>query len=298
MFDICEVLQKARENGATDVFLKAGIVPRFRKNGKISEVSYRIITADDILECLLKITTAEQRNRLEEQGECCFSYEEAPGIRYRVTIFKSRNIVSMVFHGVPAVLDIVRQLNGQQERIKELAGKEKGLILFAGNAGSGRTCSMAAVVHEINKSNPVHIMTLESPIEVVQTSDLALISQRELGRDYMDGVSAAEGALKEAVDVLVYDGKLDRGQVLSLCQIAASGVLVLAGTYGETLSEVIGNIVTLFAPEEKEQVRRTLAEVLQAVVVSELTEGANGQEQNWEVISVDVRTKNQIRNCI
>lgn len=298
MIDICEVLQEARDNGASDLYLKAGIGPRVRINGKISELSYRIVTADDMLECLLKITTAEQRSCLEECGECCFSYDENADSRYRVNVFKSRNVVSMVFHMVWSVRSVSRQFSGQQEQIRELAAKEKGLVLFAGNAGSGRTGSMAAVVHGMNQNNPVHIMTLESPIEVLQTSDLAIVSQRELGTDYADAVTAVESALKETVDVLVYDGKLDEKLVSELCRASGLGMLVLASTYGETLSEIVANITALFKADEKNEVRRRLAEVLQAVVICQRTEEAEGQQQKWEMISVDDRIKNQIQNGI
>lgn len=298
MIDICEVLLAAKKDGSSDIYLKAGLVPRARKQGVISAIPYPALTMDDMLECLLKITNAEQRNVVEEKGEICFSFECNAKDRYRVTVFKSCGVVSMVFHVVPSLEDILQGAKKQQEMIRELSGKKRGLVLFAGDAGDGRSSSIAAVVNEINQNNPVHIMTLESPVETVHNSAMALINQREAGEDFSDPVSAVEGALKEQVDVLVYDGILDRELFTKLCQLSRTGRLVLASTYGKTLSEVVGNVTAFYPPEEKDEVRKNLSEVLQAVVLCGLTVESGNSCQCWEVVSVDTQVKNQIRNCI
>lgn len=298
MIDICEVLLTAKKDGASDIYLKAGLVPRARKQGVIVEIPYPVLTMDDMLEYLLKITNAEQRNIVEEKGEICFSYGCTAEDRYRVTVFKSRGTVSMVFHVVSSLEDILQGVKNQQEVIRELSGKKRGLVLFAGDAGDGRSSSIAAVVNEINQKIPVHIMTLESPVETVHSSVMAIINQRENGEDFTDPVSAVEGALKEQVDVLVYDGILDGKLISTLCQVSGAGMLVLASTYGKSLSEVMGNVTAFYPPEEKDEVRKKLSEVLQAVVLCEWTEEAGKPCQKWDVISVDARVKNQIRNCI
>ena len=298
MIDICEMLLTAKKDGASDIYLKAGLVPRARKHGTVIEVPYPALTTDDMLECLLKITNAEQRNMVEEKGEICFSFECNTKDRYRVTVFKSCGVVSMVFHVVPALETVLQGMDQQQDYIRELSGMKKGLVLFAGNAGDGRSSSMAAVINEINQKSPLHIMTLENPVEIVHTSAMSIVNQRENGGDFTDPVNAATGALKEQVDVLVYDGILDDKLLTKLCQVSRTGMLVLASTYGKSLSEVIGNVTAFYPPEEKDEVRKNLSEILQAVVLCELTEDAGGLCQNWEMISVDARVKNQIRNCI
>lgn len=296
MFDVCDLLHKAAEQGISTLFLKAGSVPGAWQEQENIPLSCGAVTAEDILECLLKITTANQRSVLEESGQITFAYEAAGAGRYRVSVWKTRGEVAMVFHGAPKIQTVREGLKGQQEQIEKLARIPGGLVLFAGNAGSGRTSSMAAVVHEINQNRPVHIMTMENPVEIVQDSEVALVSQREAGTDYKDGAETLDAVRKEKVDVLLYDDTLDKQRILGLCKAALSGSLVLAGVYGNTLPEMIQGIMLSFAAEEKEEIVRLLTNVLQAVVFCERTKSAQGMQQEWNVIFADEDVKNRIRN--
>lgn len=298
MFNVCEVLQKAKDRGALEVHLKAGMPPKYRCLNQMDEFSDPGLTSDDITECLLKITTVQQRNILEEQGEYCFSYDVPSVGRYRVNVFKSRGLVSMVFHEILPVSELASMLSGCEEQIAHLAGKKEGLVLFSGNAGSGRTSVMAAVVHEINQTGAVHIMTMEHPVEVVQTVGKSIVNQRELDLDYTDSCKAIANVRKEKVDVLVYDGELDGDLVRELLKTSKAGILVMASAYGNDLPEVISNITEYFPTERKDEIRKNISELLQAVVICKITEDACGPKQEMELISVDSHIRNQIRNKI
>ncbi len=298
MFDVCEVLQKAKIKGASELYLKVGFPPRYKCFEQFGEFTNRRLTADDVMECLLKITNVQQRNILEEQGEYCFSYEEPTVGRYRVSVFKSRGVVSMVFHEILSVSDIASLMSGYQGQIEDLASRKEGIVFFAGNAGSGRTSAIAAVIHEMNLRRAVHIMTMEKPVEVLQLSGQSVINQREFGVDYTDCCKSICNARKENVDVLVYDGDLDENLMMELLKTSGAGVLVMASAYGNDISEVISNITELFPYERKDEIRKSISRRLQAVVICHITEDACGLKQDMKIIPVDSSIRNQIRNKI
>lgn len=296
MFDVCDLLRKAEKQGASTLYLKAGSVPQARKEKERMEIFQTAVTAEDILECLLKITTAKQRSILEESGQITFAWEAAGVGRYRVSVWKTRGEMSMVFGRIPPIQVVNEEMKNLQESMEKLVQIPEGLVLFAGNAGSGRTSSMAAVVHKINQSRPAHILTLENPVEIVQDSKMAMISQREAGTDYKDEAAALKAVLKEKVDVLLYEDGSDKRQMLDLCEIALSGSLVLTDVYGNTLPEVMQGIMLSFKAEEREKVAERLAQVLRAVVFCKRSKTAEGVKQEWNMLFAADDVKKQIRN--
>ncbi len=296
MFDVCDVLREARKQGASDVYLKAGENPGICIRGKFSLLEYRTVTADDVLECLLQVTDGEQRSRLEERGQCLISYEASPADRYRVAIFKSRGLVTMVFHVLLTISEVAALAEENADSIRELAAVPKGLVLFAGDAGSGRTCAMAAVAEEILQCRPVHLMTLENPVEILLGAGQALVSQREWGKDFEEYTKALEDALKERVNVLCCDGAGDENLITQWYQNCRAGLLVMASTYGNSLPEVLGNLTAGTGVGEKDEMRKLLSEMLQAVVICKWVECPKGRKQEWEVLLVDGAVRNSIRN--
>lgn len=301
MIDVCEVLREAAKLEASDVYFKAGICPRARRNGSIENMNFPVLLAGDMLDCLLKIMDERERDVIEEKGEYCFSYEAPMAGRYRVKVYKSRDIVSMVFHRILPIDKIV-QNPAAFAQLEAVADRKKGLVLFAGDAGSGKTTAMAAVLHEINENYPVHIMTLENPIEVLHESQRAIVSQRACGADFESTALAMDGALKEAVDVLMYDGKTDAQVISKLCQNAEAGMLVIAGVYGNNLAEILRSITVDFPMEEQGSIRKRLSGVLETIVICKKpmspAKPEDGQESvhSFEVLVVDDNMKNRICN--
>lgn len=292
MFDISEVLRASSTHKASDVYIKVGISPRMRKEGKLAEMDFPAILSGDILDLVLKLLDEEKRDVLEEKGEYCFSYHHPLAGRYRVSIYKSSDAISMVFHKVWSVSEIADGFSVPKV-VGALAAAEKGLIVFAGNRGSGKTTAMAYLVDEINANYPVHIVTMENPIEVIHSSKIALVDQREAGTDYAEVGSGLKYVEKQSADMLVYADVISNATFEQICRIAESGNRVLLEAAGNSLSEVIEGFTNLFPVNEQNQIRKRISRILQAVVI---TRQIRGEEfaQEYEVIRVDDGVRNRI----
>jgi len=221
----------------------------------------------------------------------CFSCDIPSAGRYRVSVFKSRNTVSMVFHKVWPIEDIVKDFK-VPESVMELTDIASGLVVFAGESGSGRTCGMAALVDAINEYYPVHVMTMENPIEVIHESKKSLIDQREAGSDYLDAVYGLQCAEKQAVDVLVFEDVMSAETMERICQMAETGKRVILSANGTSMQEIMDGFTNFFSASEQNAIRKRLSKILQAVVISR-REGTLAAH-SYEVIRVNAAMRNQI----
>ena len=289
-------LETMVREGASDLHLSAGQPPKWRIDGSIREVpgAPRLgpTTAFDLIAPLV-----EERHglRFKETNDVDFSYRIASGERFRVNLFRDNNGTGAVLRHIPSKIPTLATL-GMPDALARLCGQPKGLVLVTGPTGSGKSTTLAAMVDLINETRDDHILTLEDPVEFVHPSKRCLVNQREVGSHTASFGKALRAALREDPDVVLVGEMRDLETVSLAIETANTGHLVLATLHTSTAPLTIARIVTMFPPEEQEQTRATLSDVLLGVVCQNLCRRiGGGRIAALEVMVVNPAIANLIR---
>jgi twitching motility protein PilT len=232
---------------------------------------------------------------LLRSGSCDSSYSVGDQVRFRVNIFSQRGHYSIVLRKLNTKIPTLEEL-GMPDIFHQLAKEKTGLILVTGATGSGKTTTLAAVLNEVNDTRPVHVITLEDPVEFIHPQKLATFNQRELGMDFNSFASGLRAALRQAPKVILVGEMRDRETVEIGLTAAETGHLVLATLHTIDAGQTINRIVGMFDPEEQEQVRVRLADTLRWVVSERLAprEGG-GRTALLEIMGNNLRTKESVQ---
>ncbi len=276
-----ELIKTAKEAGASDLHITAGVPPKMRVNGNLVGMNYPKIMSSDTVEILLEIMTEIQRERFEERGEYDMAYS-FPGIaRCRVHAFKQQGGTSLAIRILEEYIGSADML-GIPLKVSQLYEQKKGLVLFTGEKGSGKTTTAAAVLSEINCRTDAHILTLEHPVEYRYPRGRGIVNQREIGVDSESYASALQAAMHEDVDVILL-GELEDAETLQMVVTAAeSGHLVLAVLSAAVSQDAVDYLVEWFPPHRQQQIKRGLLQVLQMVVYQEKKEAPEGSRHQFE----------------
>src|SRR5436309_6507714 len=178
--DIVALLRFAKEQGASDLHLSAGMPPLLRINGEMVRLKMDPLSREDTLIGVRSVMTDTQRKTFEQRLDLDFAIDIVDVARFRANAFQQHRGAGAVFRVVPNTVVSLDQL-GMPKVIKELARRDKGLVLVTGPTGSGKSTTLSAMVDYINENESVHILTIEDPIEFLHTSKRALVNQREVG---------------------------------------------------------------------------------------------------------------------
>jgi twitching motility protein PilT len=253
----------------SDLHLKAGSPPLIREGGHLRRLQ-RSNVASEELEDLAEIIVPDRRREVfEEEGEVDFAHS-VPGVgRFRANVFRQRGSVSMVFRrlrmGGPSFEEAALP-----PVVRDLADEPRGLILVTGPTGSGKTTTLAAMLEHINATKPVHVVTIEDPIEVLHQDKVASINQREVGQDSKSFMSALRAAMRQDPDVILIGEMRDAETVQAALQAAETGHLVLSTLHTVNATETVNRVVDFFPPFQQQQVRLTLAGALRGIVCQRL----------------------------
>jgi twitching motility protein PilT len=233
---------------------------------------------------------------LLRHGSCDASYALSDKARFRVNVFAQRGNYSIVCRQLNATIPTLDQLKFP-EIFKEIPKEKTGLVLVTGATGSGKSTTLAAILNEINGSKPVHIVTLEDPVEYVHTHNQATFNQRELGIDFDSYVNGLRAALRQAPKVILVGEMRDQDTVKIALSAAETGHLVLSTLHTINAGETINRILGMFEPDEQEQVRVRLADSLRWVVSQRLVPkvGGAGRFALLEIMGSNLRTQEAIR---
>src|SRR5208283_4803170 len=214
---------------------------------------------------------------------------------FRVNVFAQRGNHSIVCRQLNAAIPTLEKLKFP-EIFKEIPKEKTGLILVTGATGSGKSTTLAAILNEINRTKPVHIVTLEDPIEYVHTHERATFNQRELGVDFDSYVNGLRAALRQAPKVILVGEMRDRETVKIALSAAETGHLVLSTLHTIDAGQTINRILGLFEPEEQEQIRARLADTLRWVLSQRLVPKiGGGRFALLEIMGSNLRTQETIR---
>src|SRR5256712_6036013 len=201
---------------------------------------------------------------LLRHGSCDTAYTLSDKARFRISIFSQRSNTSIVCRKLNTVIPTLEWLNFP-EIIREIPREKTGLVLVTGATGSGKSTTLAAVLHEINHTKPVHIITLEDPVEFIHTHKAATFNQRELGTDFDSFANGLRAALRQAPKVILAGEMRDPDTVKIALSAAETGHLVLSTLHTINAGDTINRILGMFEPEQQEQVRLRLAGTLRWV---------------------------------
>lgn len=271
-----DLLKLAMQKGASDVHLKAGIVPVIRKHGALRPLASNMptLTGEQIEEMAIAMMNHRQRQQFEEFWECDLAYGVSGLGRFRINAFKQRGTTRLVIRNIPHNVPNFKELS-LPEAVADISQYERGLILVTGATGAGKSSTLAAMVDNINRTKNKHIITIEDPIEFLIRDRKSIITQRELGMDSTSYTRALRSALRQDPDVILIGEMRDKETIEIALLAAETGHLVLSTLHTLDAAESINRILASFEPHQQNQIRMQLGSVLRAVISQRLATRAN-----------------------
>jgi twitching motility protein PilT len=265
MINLRELLEQMVKAGASDLHLTVGSPPVIRVDGKLQKMEFDLLVADEIKKLAYSMLNEKQKMKFEQNWELDFSFGIERMSRFRCNIFMQRGNVAVALRQIPYKIMTFEELN-LPKVIAEFAKLPRGLVLVTGPTGSGKSTTLASVIDKINKERPVHIITVEDPIEYLHRHQMALINQREVYSDTTSFSSALKYALREDPDVVLVGEMRDLETIEAALSISETGHLAFATLHTNSAAESINRIIDVFPANQQEQIRVALSFSLQAIV--------------------------------
>ncbi len=267
------------ERGGSDLHITVGSPPGIRQRGEIVSVeNMKPLSPRDTMDMLLGLLSEEQRRRFETELELDFAYS-IPGVsRFRANVFQQRNSMGAVFRVIPIRIPTMDDL-GLPKVCRYLAERPRGLVLVTGPTGSGKSTTLAAMVDYINTNRPVHIITMEDPIEFMHRNKKAYVNQREVGEDTHSFASALKRVLRQDPDVILVGEMRDLETISAAITAAETGHLVLATLHTTGGPETVDRVIDVFPPHQQQQVRMQLSNTLEGVLSQVLMRSTDGRSR-------------------
>jgi len=265
-----KIIKAAVERGASDLHIKAGDVFRARINGKLVALTKQRLTPDQTKAIALKLMSSEtDRARIDHLRDFDCSWG-MPGVgRFRVNVLRQRSSFMVVMRVIPFTVPSIESL-GLPDALKAIAEADRGLIVVAGVSGSGKSSTVAAMVHHINKTQHKHIVTIENPIEFLHRDLTCSVTQREVGVDTDALATGLRAALRQDPDVVVIGDMADATTIDTAIKAAETGRLLIATMPTPDVTTTVERILATLPTEEREIGRMRFAEAVRAVVAQQL----------------------------
>lgn len=273
------------EKKSSDLFITAGVPPSIKVHGRIVPVSTTPLSPEKARETVLSVMNERQRKEFVEMKELNFAIS-ARGIgRFRASAFFQRNLAGMVLRRIETKIPTVDEL-GLPEIIKELAMTKRGLVVFAGATGTGKSTSLASMVGHRNKNSKGHIISIEDPIEFIHQHDGCVITQREVGIDTDSFEIALKNTLRQAPDVILIGEVRSRETMDHAIAFAETGHLCLCTLHANNANQALDRIIHFFPADRHEQLWMDLSLNLKGIVGQQLvpTPDGNGRRACLEVL--------------
>jgi twitching motility protein PilT len=294
--DINEILTIAVKARGSDIHIKTGLPPIVRIDGKLHPIpNAQRLSPEFVGDMASKMMSDRQRRIFDENSEVDMAYA-VPGLgRFRVSAYRQRSTIAMVFRSISFKIPTLEELN-LPPVMKKICSEERGLILVTGTTGSGKSSTLAAMVDYINNNRTCNVITIEDPIEFLHRDNKCIISQREVGTDTPAFSSALKGALRQDPDVILVGEMRDYETIETALTAAETGHLVLSTLHTMDAPETINRIISVFPPYHQRQVRLQMAGVIKSIISQRLVPMADGKGR---VPAVEILLGTaRVRECI
>lgn len=295
--DLLTLLKDAVSEQASDIFVLASLPLSFKLNGIIVPREEEKVTPARAEEIIKEIYSMAGRamTRLIETGDDDFSLAVSGLSRFRVSTYKQRGSLAAVIRLVSFDIPNWQELS-IPEGVMAVAEKTKGLVLVTGPAGGGKSTTLACIIDRINSTRNGHIITLEEPLEYLHRNKKSVISQREIETDTENYVTALRACLRQSPDVILVGEMRDYETIKTAMTAAETGHLVISTLHTVGATNTIDRIIDVFPPNQQQQIRVQLAQLLQCVISQQLIPTNDGQlVPAFEIMNLNSAIRNMIR---
>jgi twitching motility protein PilT len=294
-----DLLRYASNVGASDLHLTAGMPGCIRLHGAIRPIEgCPQLDNETIREMIFGVLTQALRERFEAEKELDTSHS-IPGVgRFRLNVFQQRGTVAGVLRAIPHEIPAFETL-GIPDSVRIFTELRQGLVLVTGPTGSGKSTTLASLVDIINRTKPLHIVTVEDPIEFLHNHKRSIVNQRELGQDTMSFAEALRRVLREDPDVILVGEMRDLETISMALTAAETGHLVFGTLHTQDAPQTIDRVIDVFPTTQQEQIRTMLAGALEGVVTQQLVPDAagTGRAACCEVMVCTSAIRNLVRSA-
>ena len=274
--DFTSFLKLMAHKKASDLFVTAGIPPSMKVHGKISPITQNPLTPQQSRDLVLNVMSPSQREEFEKTHECQFAIGVSGVGRFRVSCFYQRNQVGMVLRRIETKIPTIEELN-LLPVIKTLAMTKRGLIIFVGATGTGKSTSLASMIGYRNQNSSGHIITIEDPIEFVHKHEGCIITQREVGIDTDSWEAALKNTLRQAPDVILIGEVRTREGMDHAIAFAETGHLCLCTLHANNANQAMDRIINFFPEDRRNQLLMDLSLNIKGVVAQQLVPTPDGK---------------------
>lgn len=295
--DMIDLVAYARSKKTSDIHLNVGSPTMFRIHGKLVPCDVEL-TDDEVYYLIYNMMSEEQKQLFESGEDLDFALSAPDGSRSRVNIMRSKGKIGAVLRLLNDHIPTLEDLK-LPSVLLDIANQPRGLILVTGPTGSGKSTTLAAMINHINMNKPVHILTIEDPIEYVYPQGMAEIRQREVGVDVKDFNTALKSALREDPDVILV-GEMRDYETISLAVTAAeTGHLVMGTLHTTSAAQTVDRIIDACPPHAQAQVRTQVAATLKGVITQCLVplKDGSGRVAATEILVGTDAAMNLVRTC-
>ena len=283
--DIEKLLGLMVEKGASDLFITAGVPPSVKINGRVVPVTTTPLSPEKTRETVLGVMNETQRREFVQTKELNFAIS-ARGIgRFRVSAFYQRNLAGMVLRRIETHIPLIEDL-GLPDIVKDLSMTKRGLVIFVGATGAGKSTSLASMIGHRNRNSKGHIISVEDPIEYIHQHEGCIVTQREVGIDTESFEVALKNMLRQAPDVIMIGEVRTRQTMEHAITFAETGHLCLCTLHANNANQALDRILHFFPSERHPQLWMDLSLNLKAIVAQQLipTPDGNGRRACLEIL--------------
>ena len=285
---LSKYLQVLAKHDGSDLYMSTGAKPSAKFQGTLKPLSKEAMKPGQVEKLLYDMLDAEQKAEFEEELELNIAITVPGGGRFRINAFRQRTEVSIVARNIVAEIPNFDKL-GLPEVLKDVIGAKRGLILFVGGTGSGKSTSLASLIDHRNTHSTGHIITIEDPIEYVHPHKGCIINQREVGADTKSFHAALKNTLRQAPDVILIGEIRDRETMEHALAFAETGHLAISTLHANNANQAIDRIVNFFPEERRPQLLQDLGLNMQAIISQRLVPTVD----NKRVAAVEVLLGNK-----
>ncbi|MDH4067087.1 MAG: PilT/PilU family type 4a pilus ATPase [Acidobacteriota bacterium] len=273
-----QLLRLMTDKKASDLHLRPMRPPLLRIHGKLIPVDAEPVPSEVISEMVAAILSPSQKVQLEERMSVDLGYGVAGLARFRGNVFRQRGTLAAVFRRIPFEIQSLEELE-LPEVLREMTHLRSGLILVTGPTGSGKSTTLAAMMKYVLAYRPIHVITIEDPVEFLFADDLATVSQRQIGTDTTSFPEALRNALRQDPDVILVGEMRDLETVSTVITAAETGHLVFSTLHTNSATQSVDRILDTFPGAQQRQVRIQLAQILKGVISMKLVARQDGSGQ-------------------